>query len=237
CQAKTKVRMLRGKNLYTAITEETQYHDLLVLGAPPDSGMKRLLLKNKEDTITEQAACSVLRLRTPKTKIHAEFKHRRDSITDASIRHWLMPECVVTNIKVRKKEELFTQIAKTFAGELKGVSAQQIERALWERENTQNTSVGRGLALPHATIEEVEGTKMAVFTTTSPIDYHSATGEKLDIFIVTVGPSSERHRHLELLAGVAQMVLETDLIIELRKAETPKEALASIHLNLQKTGK
>ena len=237
CQAGTRVRMLRGKNLFTAIAEETQYHDLLVLGAPPDSGIKRLLRKNKEDTITEQAVCSVLRLRTPKAGIHAEFRKNRDSITDASIRHWLMPECVQTNIRVRKKEELFTQIARSFARELEGVTAQKIERALWERENTQNTSVGRGLALPHATIEEVDSTKLAVFTTANPIDFHTAAGERLDIFIVTVGPSSKRHRHLELLAGVAQMVLETDFIPEMRAAENPKEALRVIHTNLQKTGK
>ncbi len=235
CQTKTKVRMLRGKNLYTAITEETQYHDLLVLGAPPDTGINRLLLKNKEDTITEQATCSVLRLRTPKSKIHAEFRQSRDSITEASIRHWLIPECVQTNINVRKKDELFTQIAKSFAAHLSGVTAAQVERALWERENTQNTSVGRGLALPHATIEAVESTKLAVFTTAAPIDYQTATGEKLDIFIVTVGPSSERHRHLELLAGVARMVLETELITELRAAEAPDDALRIIHTNLQKT--
>ncbi|MBN2529146.1 MAG: amino acid permease [Deltaproteobacteria bacterium] len=239
CQGKTKVRMLRGKSLYSAITEETQYHDLLVLGAPPDSGIKRLLLQNKEDTITEQAACSVLRLRTPKSKIHAEFRQSRESITNTttSIRHWLIPECVQTNIKVRKKEELFTQIAKSFAAQLDGVTSQQIEKALWERENTQNTSVGRGLALPHATIDEVDGTKLAMFTTADPIDYHTATGDKLDIFIVTVGPSSERHRHLELLAGVAQMVLETDLIPELRTARDADQALAVIRSNLLKTGK
>lgn len=237
CQSETRVRMLRGENLYTAITEETEHHDLLVLGAPPDSGIKRLLLKNKEDTITEQAACSVLRLRTPKTRIHAEFRQRVDVSGKTSLLDWLIPECVETRIDVRKKEELFTYIAGSFARQLRGVTAQQVEKALWERENTQNTSVGRGLALPHATIDEADGTKLAVFTTRNPIDYHTAAGDKLDIFIVTVGPSSERHKHLELLAGVAQIVLETDLVNELRSAESSKEAFQVIAANMSAAGK
>lgn len=237
CQSNTKVRMIRGKNLYSAITKETVHHDLLVLGAPPDSGIKRLLLKNKEDSITEQAACSVLRLRTPKTKMHAEFKTTETSEKNISLRDWLIPECVETRIKPRKKDELFAHFARSFARELNGVSAHQIEKALWERENTQNTSVGHGLALPHATIDELDGTKLAVFTSKEPIDYQTATHDKLDIFIVTVGPSSERHRHLELLAGVAQMVLETELIPELRACALSKDALKVIDTNLQATGK
>ncbi|MBN2343855.1 MAG: amino acid permease [Deltaproteobacteria bacterium] len=237
CQSETTVRMIRGKNLYSAITKETVHHDLLVLGAPPDSGIKRLLLTNKEDAITEQAACSVLRLRTPKTKIHAEFKKVEGAEKQASLRDWLIPECVETHIKVKKKEELFSHIAKSFAAHLPGVTAQQVDKALWERENTQNTSVGRGLALPHATIEESGGTKLAVFTTKDPIDYHTATGEKLDVFIVTVGPSSERHKHLELLAGVAQIVLETDLIAELRTCEQSPQAVQIIESNLKATEK
>lgn len=237
CHSETRARMLRGKNLYTAIAEETEHHDLLVLGAPPDSGIKCLLLKNKEDAITERAACSVLRLRTPKTRIHAEFRQQVEVPRKTSLLDWLIPECVETRIIVRKKEELFNHIARSFARQLKDVTAQQVEKALWERENTQNTSVGRGLALPHATIDKADGTRMAVFTTQDPIDYHSATGEKLDIFIVTVGPSSERHIHLELLAGVAQIVLETDIINQLRLAESSKEALQIIAANLTATGK
>lgn len=237
CQSETSVRMIRGKDLYSAITKESIHHDLLVLGAPPDSGIKRLQLKNKEDAITEKAACSVLRLRTPKTKMHAEFKKSEPSQKSISLRDWLVPKCVEPGIKARKKEELFTYIAKSFAKELSGITASKIEKALWERENTQNTSVGRGLALPHATIDETDSTKLAVFTTTQPIDYHTATGEKLDVFIVTVGPSSERHRHLELLAGVAQMVLETELIKELREASTSSQAVQVIEKNLKATGK
>jgi mannitol/fructose-specific phosphotransferase system IIA component (Ntr-type) len=234
CKSSCSTRVLRGENLYKSITDETAYHDLLVLGAPPEKGFKRIFANSKEDKITEMAACSVLRLRTPRTKTHSELvtKAQDSEQKSRSLLKWLDKNLVDPNVNIKKKEELFSHIAKTLATALKNVSAAEIEKALWERENTQNTAVGRGLALPHATIEIATETILAVFTTQNPIDYKSASEEKVNVFMVTLGPSSHRHTHLILLARIARIVLETNIVTELKQAKTKKEAILIIEKNV-----
>ena len=230
CRAPTTVRILRGTSIYKAMTEESAYHDLLVLGAPPEKGIRGLLLTSKEDRITRTAACSVLRLRTPREKTHAAFRSGIDKSFDGTppIVKYLFADGIDLGLKFKRKEALFHHFAHTLETAISAVPKESIEKSLWERERTQNTAVGHGLALPHATINELDRTFLTVFTTREPIDYNAADKQKVDVFLVTVGPPSERQIHLELLANVAHLVLETSLLSRLRQSNTAEEAWNAI---------
>lgn len=235
CVSETKARILRGKSLIDAMTAETAYHDLLVLGAPPETGFKRLLLRNPEDKITAAAACSVLRLKTPELQTHTALRTKTDtSITARSpIQRYLALDCADVQLPHTKKDALFAHFARSLAKQVKAHNATEIEKALWDREKTQNTSVGHGLALPHATLDSAKTTILKVFTTARPVDYGASDGEKTDVFIATLGPPSDRQTHLELLGNVAQLVVGSSILRRLRSATTSAEAIAAIHDSVQ----
>jgi PTS system nitrogen regulatory IIA component len=92
-----------------------------------------------------------------------------------------------------------------------------------ERERSQNTAVGHGVALPHATINGAQRTHLGIFTTAEPVDYQAPDGEGVQFFFVTIGPASERQTHLHLLAMVSTLALKTDLLSLLAEAEDAGE--------------
>ena len=127
-----------------------------------------------------------------------------------------------------RKEALFQHFAEAFSKSVPGVSPEDIAAKLWERERAQNTSVGDGVALPHATIPRAAKARIGVFTTAEPVDWQGPDGVPVDVFFVTLGPPSERQTHLLLLSTIATLVLKSSLLDRLRAAQTEDELLQAI---------
>ena len=91
----------------------------------------------------------------------------------------------------------------------------------------QNTSVGNGVAMPHATLARApeSGSHIAILTTEKPIDYGSPDGKKCDVFFFTLGPPSARTTHLKILAELSRLILNTDLLDQIRDASTSEELI------------
>ena len=91
------------------------------------------------------------------------------------------------------------------------VSEKELETALWEREKIQNTGVGEGVALPHATVSGIKRSFLGVFTTSERVSYGG--DEQIDVFFVMVGPPEERQTHLALLSKLAKMAITPDILV------------------------
>jgi len=142
---------------------------------------------------------------------------------DFDIRDMLERRCMGARLSVTRKDRLFTTIAEAFASVYEHLSQEDLERALWEREHTQNTAVGMGLALPHATMRALKEPCLGIFTMAEPLDYGAPDGEPVDVIFVTLGPPSGRRVHLELLSSLSSLVLSTNLLADLRTAANPQE--------------
>jgi mannitol/fructose-specific phosphotransferase system IIA component (Ntr-type) len=167
-----------------------------------------------------------LRLKTPRHQTHdvlttGEFP--AVNLKPFDIQDYLEPGCLGARLDVSRKDRLFTALAESFARVHPQLDVEEVERALWERERTQNTAVGMGLALPHATILSLPAPCLGIFTMASPLDYQAPDGEPVDVIFVTLGPPSGRRIHLELLSSVSRMVLSTDLLDDLRSASDPDQ--------------
>jgi len=217
--------LAKGNDAVTAITRESTGYDLLVMGIPQASLLQRLQ-GTPSERIARKSACSVLMLKTPRVKTHEAYARKRESHPTELI-HFVHEDAVAANIQVHRKEALFEHVAATFAETL-GLETKLILDALWERERTQNTSVGHGVALPHATLDAVETTVVGVFTMDEPLDYHGPDGQKVDVAFVIVSPPSERQRHLEMLSTIARLALATSMLDELREAQDRQTMLRVI---------
>ena len=228
CTVKTRSLILRGDNETEAIAGATAAYDLLVLGAPPDTSFTKRLLGTDRDKLTEQATCSVLRLKT--SKVSTKHPSLIQQIQPADDPHGILLHrrfmCSGTN-QYCKKEALFTHIAESFSQSHPKLEVSAVEKALWEREKAQNTSIGMGIALPHATLADAEETLLGVFTTDTPIDYNSPDGSKIDLFFVTIGPPRARQTHLVLLSTLSRMIVSEGFAQAIRDSETT-EALINV---------
>lgn len=139
---------------------------------------------------------------------------------------YVAPGALLARAPIVGKDVLFEHFAEIFADGT-GLPASRICEALWERELSENTAVGRGVALPHATLPEAERTCVGVFTTGKPIDYGQGA-QPVDVFFVTISPPDAHETHLRLLSRIAALTLKTDLLSRLREASDPDEMRAAL---------
>lgn len=228
CTSRTHTRILRGEREVQAVSALTAEFDLLVMGAPPESGLWRQLRGNDHDLIMERSACSVLRL-TAARRLADRVRHHPDEAPSAGhldLDDYLVPGCARALLPSMGKQALFTLAAEMFARAMPELGAETIETALWDRERQQNTAMERGLAVPHATLPGLTRSYVGVLTLQSPMDYKAPDGHGVDIVFVTLGPPSERNTHLRILATLSQLVIETPFLERLRMADNQTELLS-----------
>jgi len=227
CKATVREEVVRGPDCIWAMGKMTAAYDLLVMGAP-DVTLLRQMRGTTQDRIKARAACSVLTVRTPRQRTHEAFAtSAAERSTECRLPEYLAPGALAASLDITNKDVLFQYFAESFEEAL-GVPAKDIHAALWDRERTQNTSVGHGMALPHATLNEAERACVGVFTTNKPVDYHGPDDQPVDVFFVTICPPSERETHLRLLSRIAALTLKTNLLERLREAESNDEMRAAL---------
>ena len=122
------------------------------------------------------SACSVLQLKAPRMLVDRALAVDGEPGPDGPrlpIDEFLTGECVAARLPGMTKQQLFAHFAHAFERVVEGATAQRIEAALWERERAQSTAIGKGLAVPHATLSEATTSYLGVFTTAEAIDYRA----------------------------------------------------------------
>ncbi len=221
-------RLVAGEDKVATLAHLARSYDLMILGAAPYVRFGQYLRGSFPDRLTNAAPCSVLRLQTPYEQTHASVPTAGRRSKQLELSQYLAEDCIQARLEPKNKEALFTHIANRFARAVSELQPSAIDAALWDRERTQNTSVDRGVALPHATVADAERAWLGVFTTRSPIDYNAPDGGLVDVFFVTLGPPSARATHLRILARIAQLILRTDLLDQLRAAKSDQELRAAL---------
>ncbi len=213
-------RIVRGENDVASLALVGASYDLLVMGAPRDLTLWDHVVGTPEDRLMSRVNCSVLRIKTPPSRTHEMVAPApRDA---SSIEGLLDDRALAARVAVDRREALFPRFAEAFAPAV-GSPPAEVEAVLIEREKTQTTAVGRGVALPHGTLPGSDGTHLGIFTLEQPIDCQAPDDEPVDVFFVTLGPPSARGFHLELLATIARLIDKTALLERLRRAESSSE--------------
>lgn len=226
CEAPARVALVEGSELDATLIKESALYDLIVM-ASPESGFLRRLLGTPTDRVARQAACSVLMLKTPRVRTHEAYAKKREN-EETKLFEFAHERAIEPHVAVSRKDALFEHVAHAF-NEVLEVPEKEILDALWARERTQNTSVGHGVALPHATLDAVSSTVVGVFTLEQPINYHGPDGEKVDVVFVIVSPPGDRQLHLELLSSIARLSLTSDMLADLRAANSRQDMLRAIN--------
>ena len=200
----------------------TARFDLAVTGATMQRPWHNTFIAAPEDRITEKAHCAVLQLRAPRSETHVVAP--ADGAGDQPL---LTPVATGVGLLVAKKEQLFAELGLLFERAVPELAAADIEARLWERERTQTTHVGHGVAIPHATVAGTERTMLVVAVLARPIAY-DAQGSEVDVCLSLLGPPSDRETHLRLLSRLAGMLLETDVLVQLRQARSEAEVVEAL---------
>ena len=239
CVSPTHAVVLRGPNEMLAIDKATEQYDLLIMGASPPRTFASRLFGTDKDKLTRRSACSVLWLRTPQSGTHRTI----DVVQQASDREfnlldYISLDTIAAKVSEQKKEAVFRLATDRLVGHYKeDISPIIIGTALWEREQMQNTAVGNGVAMPHATLARANpgDSAVSIVTLENEIDFGAPTGNRVDVCFFTTGPPADRQIHLQILSVLAKMALDRQFMSELRASKTAEEVFEKVRQFVSRT--
>ena len=96
-----------------------------------------------------------------------------------------------------------------------------------KREAMGTTAIGMEIAIPHAKSEAVKAPALTAMTVPAGVDYGSPDGMPAKLlFMIAATPDGDVH--MEVLARMMQLLMDTDLTEKLKNARTPEEFLSVI---------
>ncbi len=116
----------------------------------------------------------------------------------------LHPESVRT-IRADSKQAILQQLATRFAADY-GLDASHVLERIEERERLGSTGFGRGVAIPHARIADLQRPVAAFFRLEAPVAFDSADGLPVDLIFGLLSPQAAGAAHLHALAAISRMM-------------------------------
>ena len=132
----------------------------------------------------------------------------------------LKPEAVKVFGKVSSKKRLLHDVAD-IASDIYGLCPETAVAALQDRETLGSTSVGNGIALPHARLPQLEHVVGVFLRLETPLDFDAADRQPIDLVFGLFAPEESGVDHLKALALVARSLRDSALCAKLRANADP----------------
>jgi len=129
-------------------------------------------------------------------------------------------DSVVCNADVRSKKRALEFLAELLAKESATADALTIFQHLTEREKLGSTSLGHGVAIPHARTSDSDKAIGAFIKIKHGIDFDSPDNKPTDLLFALMVPEHYTDEHLEILSGLASSFSDEALCHSLRLSDT-----------------
>lgn len=100
--------------------------------------------------------------------------------------------------------------------------------ALEQREAEGTTGIGEGIAIPHGKTAAVKEPGLAVMVNRAGTDFDSMDGQPANLIFAIAVPDSSEDTHLEVLAHLSTMLMDTSFRDDLMNAKSKEDFLAVI---------
>ena len=116
----------------------------------------------------------------------------------------LLPEAVVT-VRADDKPAVLELLAARFA-EVYNLDIATVRQRLQERERLGSTGFGRGVAIPHARLAELDAPVAAFLRLEQPVGFEAADDMPVDLVFGLLSPEQAGVVHLHALAAISRMM-------------------------------
>jgi PTS system nitrogen regulatory IIA component len=137
----------------------------------------------------------------------------------------LSAERIRCDVQISSKKRLLELISEELARNSDEFSKREIFESLCARERLGSTGLGKGVAIPHGRVKGSRHVQAAFIRLRKPLPFDAADGEPVDLLFCLAVPEDCGEDHLKLLAQVAELFSDPELLRELREAETPGRML------------
>lgn len=122
------------------------------------------------------------------------------------------------NTHAASKKRVLEELSQLLAASQTELTPNQVFDSLLARERLGSTGLGRGVAIPHGRVTGSEQTVLAMLKLQEGIDYDAVDNQPVDLFFALLVPEHSTEEHLQLLAQLAEMLSDNELVSNLRGA-------------------
>ena len=125
---------------------------------------------------------------------------------------------VVPNLKVSSKKQALQEIS-SHAAQITGLQDRLIFDVLLERERLGTTGVGRGIAIPHGKLKELDCLQSVFARLSKPVDFDSIDEQPVDLIFLLLAPETAGADHLKALARISRLFRDEHVCRKLRDSD------------------
>ncbi|MDP6832299.1 MAG: PTS IIA-like nitrogen regulatory protein PtsN [Alphaproteobacteria bacterium] len=137
----------------------------------------------------------------------------------------LAQDGVVANLKASSKKQALQELSQQ-AASLTGLHERMIFDVLLQREKLGTTGIGRGIAIPHGKMQELERLHGLFARLPKPIDFDAIDEQPVDLIFLLLAPESAGADHLKALARISRLLRDEAVCEKLRGADDPEALFA-----------
>ncbi len=113
---------------------------------------------------------------------------------------------IAVGIEANDKTNALRAAARILCSDDETLDAELILAAIIAREELSSTAVGEGVAIPHALLDSLERTRMAVIRLDRPVAFGAQDDVPVDLIFMIAGPKKGTSNHLQLLSKLARVL-------------------------------
>ncbi|MFW6138093.1 MAG: PTS sugar transporter subunit IIA [Spirochaetota bacterium] len=140
-----------------------------------------------------------------------------------NISNILYTESIKTGSEAETKSQVLKELAALAVKNpvLSGYSVNDIVQALEAREKVGSTGFENGIAIPHCSLENLDGFVLGLLIVPEGVDFQSMDGKKTKIFFLIIGPKQRRNQHIQILSSVSRLLSTPESVKRLLEAKDP----------------
>ncbi|HUG41429.1 MAG TPA: PTS sugar transporter subunit IIA [Longimicrobiales bacterium] len=131
---------------------------------------------------------------------------------------YLEPDLVLLDLRTEGVEDTLEAVVERLRQAGSVVDPAAVVRALAERESSHSTSLGNGVALPHATVSGMDRPVVVVAVAPAGVPFGRDAEEPVRLFFVLLSPLTEAGTHIKLLARIVRLVRRPGFVAALLEA-------------------
>tara|TARA_B100000965_G_scaffold125667_1_gene104428 strand:- start:747 stop:1205 length:459 start_codon:yes stop_codon:yes gene_type:complete len=124
-----------------------------------------------------------------------------------------------------KSKKSILEKASLILSNTSGIDKDILFNKLYEREKLGSTSVGNGVALPHARVEGIDIPFVSIVILENAIDFDNIDDLDVDIVLCLIVPHDQSSNHLELLASLSEVLDQLSIRRTLRKSRNSEQII------------
>ena len=138
----------------------------------------------------------------------------------------LTTDTVRVGLPGNTKDAVINALLDVIVGHPAVEDAEEVRRAVFERERMMSTGVGKGLGLPHAKTKAVSETVAAFAITAEPVDFGAIDDQDVRLLFLLVGTEAAKSEHIKILSRISRLLNRDAFRERLLRAHNAKEVLA-----------